>query len=252
MTGHRHASATGPGSAGATFSGPVTVLQGATALQSQPTPTPAVGTAGAAGATGAARQPNDRPSRSWLGILVALALAAGAGVWLWQRSQLPQPIAFEPLVVPPLPRASFRPAAETPVTVGGFWQVSQSTATRTNTPPLPLRLRSSPSAANESSPETMPLLSAGSILKVNRRQATADQSEWVQVQVCSLASGESLAEVPQESDGGGNAPTTERTTASLATLAQPGQQGWLLLEQLRTAAIPLVSQTTVQQGRCSP
>ncbi|NJL49250.1 MAG: serine/threonine-protein phosphatase [Leptolyngbyaceae cyanobacterium SM2_5_2] len=197
-----------------------------------------------------------RPWGRWLGgTAAALLMLAGAGWVYWQR-QL-QPAAITPVVGTwPLADLSGQPlqllalALTTDISVGSFWQVGAVTPSR----PLTTVLRLAPSptlAANTeegvASASVDPVLPTGSIVKVVSRQTLADQTDWVRLQVCSIPSGRSLAEVPTEfsSTAGGFPP------ASLTQqLTQPGDEGWVRRYHLYGAATVLDTVTPTQAGGC--
>jgi serine/threonine protein phosphatase PrpC len=193
--------------------------------------------------------PSPRRSGSWpwapvlVGAAVGLAALGGAVLALGQR---PQPLALQPLA-PRLPTAELTGksfvggalAATAEVPVGSFWQV-------TGGGEVPLSLLPQPATA-PTSPVT---LATGSLLRVVNRQGRPDNTNWVRLQVCSIPAGNSLAQVPQESDG------VTRPPAAIADLEQrlsaPGDQGWVQTRQLYSAATFLELVTPTQAGRCLP
>ncbi len=188
----------------------------------------------------------------WLGgTAAALLVLGGAGWTYWSRQ--PQPVALTPVLdtwpAADLAGQSLLPlglALTVDIAVGSFWQVSATPFTAPG-----LRLAPSPTlAANAdvtpSSATEAPAIPAGSILKVVSRQTLADQTDWVRLQVCSIPSGRSLAEVPTESD-----PTLVESSAALAQqLTQPGDEGWIRHYHLYGAATNLDTITPTQAGGC--
>jgi serine/threonine protein phosphatase PrpC len=135
------------------------------------------------------------------------------------------------------------------VEIGSFWQVSASTAGQG---PQPLVLMDQPTAnpVSATSDNAMPLLTAGSILKVVNRQTLADGTDWVRLQVCSIPAGVSFNQVPSESD---QPPASEIAADTLSRrLASPGDTGLLQEQWLYGAASSITVTTTEQLGDCEP
>lgn len=196
----------------------------------------------------------------WVGLGVLAALA-GVG---WAALQTFRPPA-QPLRSLQLSRFALVPAlqsgttaAPVPLAVGAFVQINRSTAgpdsspSRANGDLLTLQLGAEPvTTAGTGSSENAPLIPAGSILKIISRRAASDQTQWVRLQVCSMPSGSSLAEAPQETDAGAPSTPLGQPPSSLTTrLSQPGEVGWITEPQLVAAAVPLGQITATQKGVC--
>jgi serine/threonine protein phosphatase PrpC len=209
------------------------------------------------GTTALAQPVVRRPWRRWLGGAAAALLVLGGAGWAYWLRQ-PQPIAITPVIgawptadlagQPLLPLAL---ALTADISVGSFWRVSP--AVSSPVPTTVLQLTPSPtlgtdSEAAPSSATTAPVVPAGSVLKVVSRQTLADQTDWVRLQVCSIPSGRSLADVPTESDQS----LVEPSAATLAQqLSQPGDEGWAKHYHLYSAATTLDTVTPTQAGVCS-
>ncbi|MFK8182907.1 MAG: PP2C family serine/threonine-protein phosphatase [Phormidesmis sp.] len=94
----------------------------------------------------------------------------------------------------------------------------------------------------------------GGIVKVVE-QRTADQTEWARVQLCSIPSGESIEDVPSESDvpqpevsGAGDPLVTPPTNQPL--ILPPDAKGWAVVSQLAAVAENIQDLDLTQQGRC--
>lgn len=219
-----------------------------------------------------ATQAEVRPARSGMawgpffgGIAVVLAIL-GAVALAWSRR--PQtPAALQPLqsswsaalAGQPLPVTAL--AATVDVRVGSYWQSQQASATIPGLEPGGLLLRSQPKTpanaelaapgAPEAVPEAAPeaAVATGSVLRVVSRQTNADDVDWVQLRVCSIPSGTSLEQRPQET----NQPPVPAAEPNLSQrLLAPGDQGWVQSSQLYRAATFLELVTPAQSGRCLP
>ncbi|MGB3136102.1 MAG: protein phosphatase 2C domain-containing protein [Nodosilinea sp.] len=201
-----------------------------------------------------------RSGKAWLflgGIAAGLAIVGAVGLTLGRRSSAP--IALQPLQTWPLTALSGQPlpaialAATVDVNVGSYWQSRQATI------PLPslsdelsdglLRLRSQPGSSPGSSSDAESATSAvatGSVLRVVSRQTTADSVDWVRLRVCSIPSGSSLDQQPQE--------TAQPAPSAAPDLSQqlltPGEEGWVQTRQLYGAAAFLELVSPAQSGRC--
>nr|WP_242028351.1 PP2C family serine/threonine-protein phosphatase [Pseudanabaena sp. FACHB-2040] len=200
----------------------------------------------------------DRTRRSlWPWLLGLGAIAAALLGFLWwidQTRPAAQPLQSLRLsrftATPPLTPTS--PLSVT-VSVNSFWQVRATPApgSSAETSLMALQTGAEPSLAAPSAEENVPLIPAGSILKVISRQATPDRNQWVRLQVCSIPSGVSLAETPQETDSEAPTAPVNPAPATLSEqLSQPGEEGWVLEPQLTAAAIALSAATPTQQGVC--
>ncbi|MBD0335539.1 MAG: protein phosphatase 2C domain-containing protein [Cyanobacteria bacterium Co-bin13] len=227
--------------------GVATVLQGPTRLV-EPPATVLPPTAPAKGRTRRSPWP-------WLVGVGAIAAALLSSLWwLNQTQQSAQPLeslqlsrfTITPRLTPDSPLSSA-------VSVNSFWQVRATPAPGggAGTGLLSLQPGAEPSLAAPSAGENAPLIPAGSILKVISRRATPDRNQWVRLQVCSIPSGASLAETPQETDSGAPAVLPNPAPAALSEqLSQPGEEGWILEPQFTAAAIGLSAITPTQRGTC--
>lgn len=196
----------------------------------------------------------------WLLGAVATAILGTLAAGMWYRTRPEPPLALQPvsgslqalsqlnlkaLDIPPVPIPSD--------VIGSYWQVSQSTVTNLGktASPQPTTL-ASPSPAPSSPTAEATLLPAGSIVRIVSRQTTLSSGPWAHLEVCSIPSGNSLAQVPQESDQA--TPTDalpDRVAAAGLNLAEPGDQGWLAESQLYQSAVLMNQLTATQLGWCS-
>ena len=200
-----------------------------------------------------------------LGGAVLVALGTGVASWIYQLRQ-PQATA---MVSFPLPLSLVKVQANSletmtwavveTIQVGSFWQTGNATPLRR---PQLLELSQSPASPGEadttseaegavSTPAAMSneLVPTGSILKVVSRQTAADQTTWVRLQICSIPSGVSLDQAPQENDG--DAPSAVPPPDLSRRLSSPGQSGWVLESNLYRSATFLSRPTAIQRGTCS-
>lgn len=211
-----------------------------------------------------------------LGVLALGGMAAAGGLWFysWRQPQ-PQPMAMT-AVIPPLSLLQGQThgletlywAVADPVSVGDFWQTRQATFSGRSSglalSPLPPGTRDNISdrspdsdlegpsssgsmASVSSSPDA--LVPTGSILKIVSQPPVSDPLAWVEVQVCSIPSGESLNQRPQETT---TAPVPEDTPELQRRLASPGQSGWVETRHLYRVATPIADLTITQRGNCTP
>ncbi len=197
--------------------------------------------------------PPKRSGFPWVAFLggMGAVLAGLAGVgWVWSRSSA-EAIAFQPLTTRwatpaltgrPLPEAALAALVEVPV--GSFWQ-SAPTSRAGNIEVLQLGQQPALGATTEATPA----VATGSVLRVISRQTTADNVDWVRLRVCSIPSGESLEQQPQETS---QAPLPLSTAPDLGQrLVAPGEEGWVQPRQLYGAATFLELVTPAQAGRCT-
>ncbi|MBE9107938.1 protein phosphatase 2C domain-containing protein [Nodosilinea sp. LEGE 07298] len=203
-------------------------------------------------------QANVRPARSgmawgpFLGGIAVVLTGLGAVALAWDRR--PQaPVALQPLQTSwsiaalagqPLPATAL--AATVDVPVGSYWQSQQAATPGLETNGLLLRSQPGPPAdagvANAS-------VATGSVLRVVSRQTTADNVDWVRLRVCSIPSGASLDQRPQET----SQPPISAANPNLSQqLLAPGDEGWVQTRQLYRAAAFLELVTPAQSGRCLP
>lgn len=189
----------------------------------------------------------------WVGV-GAIATALGALLWWLRPLEAVQPFQSLQLsrftITPRLtPGSPTSPA----MTVGSFWQVQATpTGSGAGARPLTLQVGAEPRVAPSPAGQNAPLIPAGSILKIVSRRTTPDKAQWVHLQVCSIPSGMSLSQAPQETDLGAPAtPASGPATALTERLSQPGEEGWLLEPQLTAAARAIPGVTPTQKGVCS-
>ncbi len=185
---------------------------------------------------------------------IALVLATLGAVGLAFGRRQPAPLALQPLAPEwpisalsgqPLRRAALAATADIPV--GSFWQTDNGASV--SIAGGPLRMRSQPSGA-AGSPTDLPAgtaVATGSILRVVSRQTALDNTNWVRLQVCSIPSGASLDQLPQESDQPAPAAAPDLNQQLMA----PGAEGWVEIRQLYTAAATLDLVTPAQAGLCA-
>ncbi|MBW4481365.1 MAG: protein phosphatase 2C domain-containing protein [Tildeniella torsiva UHER 1998/13D] len=196
--------------------------------------------------------PSGFPWAAFLGGMgVVIAVLAGVG-WAIGRSAT-EPVALQPLATRwPLPALAGRPlpeaalAAIVDVQVGSFWQSAPVLDAVGNAE----LLRLSQQPALGSAAGDPPMVATGSVLRVVSRQTTADNGDWVRLRVCSIPSGESLEQQPQETD---QSPPALSTAPALGQrLLAPGEEGWVQTRQLYGAGALLELVTPAQAGRCTP
>ena len=204
--------------------------------------------------------PSPRSKFAWLpflgGITVVLTVLGVAALGFVGRQPEggPAPMALQPLSAQwptglggqPLLGAALAATVDLPV--GSFLQVTGAVngdrLTLLGQPKLGL------AAPGPESSALAVALATGSILKVVSRQTTADAIAWVRLQVCSIPSGRSLAQRPQETD---RSPLTQSAAPDLnQRLAAPGDEGWAQTRQLYGAATFLELVTPAQADRCLP
>lgn len=230
---------------------PVTQPGGATKLANAAT--------AAAASPGSAQTVQVAPSRRrarWpgLGLLaIAVALVSGGLSWWYLRSQPSpqplQPLGIAPTLVPSLPSLTVPTTTSAAVTIGSYWQVKGATSAPQLLPEPTATTATAGAAA------TTAALPAGSILKVTRRQVIADQTEWVQLQICSTPAGTAVIPPPQESDTPSPEVAPDAAPEPAASdrwnqLSLPGESGWMRLNLLLVESTPLSPPTPTQQGLC--
>lgn len=215
-------------------------------LTSIPQPRPQAPVASAARAQSGAHGVNRWPLWTGLGTAVLLVQA----VWFYhhQRQSTAAPIPWQSAIDRLAPGVTGEPLLQlarerlTPVSLGSLWQLRASSPGHVSDG---LRLVPSPQ------PGTIPgspMIGAGSIVRVTRIQTLADQTRWARLQVCSIPSGLSLAQMPQET----NQPLSRRNSAGSleGSLTPPGSQGWVRAYLLQQLADLLDSATRTQVGQC--
>ncbi|MBW4463504.1 MAG: protein phosphatase 2C domain-containing protein [Nodosilinea sp. WJT8-NPBG4] len=201
--------------------------------------------------------PTPVPSRSgfpWVPFLggVGIVLAAIAGVALALSRSSSEPVAFRPMTSSglgpalagrPLPEAAL--AAIVEIAVGSFWQSAPPLSATGNSELLQLSQQPALSATEETR-----AVATGSVLRVVSRQTTADNVDWVRLRVCSIPSGESLDQQPQETNQSSSALPTAPNLGR--RLLAPGEEGWVQTRQIYGAGTLLKLVTPAQAGRCTP
>jgi len=124
--------------------------------------------------------------------------------------------------------------------VPGIVSSSPDGTTPKNVEVLSLRLYPQPSNAAREIPGLIP---AGGIVQVLEQQVTTNQTRWVRLKLCSIPSGESLADVPAETDsptssgpaasgsasGSGSEPNSPASAQLSETMMlSPAAEGWAL------------------------
>ncbi len=120
----------------------------------------------------------------------------------------------------------------------------------------PLTLYPTPAAGTATNviPGTIP---TGGIVRVISKQTADDQSQWVQLKLCSIPSGETLADVPAETDAPDPAATgsqplnpSESTQIDRPLILSPGNEGWVVASQVAMVSEPIKDLQPTQKGSC--
>ncbi|MEO1682558.1 MAG: protein phosphatase 2C domain-containing protein [Cyanobacteria bacterium J06631_12] len=118
-----------------------------------------------------------------------------------------------------------------------------------------MTLYPSPDAGSRNDPNTITgTVPTGGIVQVMGKQTAEDQSNWVQLQLCSIPSGETLADVPAETDTPTgvspplNAPESVQTGRPL--MLSPGREGWIVESKLSTVSEAIQDLQPSQKGTC--
>lgn len=117
----------------------------------------------------------------------------------------------------------------------------------------PLTLYPNPTAS-ESPNAIAGTLPTGAIVQVLSKQTADDQSQWVQLKLCSIPSGESLSDAPAETDAGGedagalNLPETTQTDQPM--LLAPGSAGWIVESEVAAVSQRIQNLEPTQRGSC--
>lgn len=188
------------------------------------------------------------------GIAVVLALLGAAALAWERRSQVP--VALQPLqtrwsiaALAGQPLAEAALAATVDVPVGSYWQSRQAATSDLEDNGLLLRSQPGTPTAGLTNGSGATGVATGSVLRVVSRQTTADNVDWVRLRVCSIPSGASLDQLPQES----NQPSVPTAAPDLSQqLLAPGNEGWVQTRQLYRGAAFLDLVTPAQSGRCLP
>ncbi|MEO0770551.1 MAG: hypothetical protein AAFY72_14180, partial [Cyanobacteria bacterium J06649_4] len=95
----------------------------------------------------------------------------------------------------------------------------------------PIKLYSTPELGDKGDPnEITTTVSSGGIVQLVNKQQANEQSPWVQVRLCSIASGESLSVAPAETDSADLPELSEDPARAAAPLNTPESTRALLLE----------------------
>lgn len=124
------------------------------------------------------------------------------------------------------------------------------TAPPTNTHPSP----GTPNSASGTSGTvvgTIPgVIPTGGIVKVVNKQKSADQSQWVQIELCSIPSGATSADVPAETDQSSAPSAPESTNPEDPLVLAPGSQGWIIESKVAAVSEAIQDLQPSQQGNC--
>ncbi|PZO56318.1 MAG: hypothetical protein DCF15_09090 [Phormidesmis priestleyi] len=102
----------------------------------------------------------------------------------------------------------------------------------------------------------------GGIVQVISKQTTDDQSQWVQIKLCSIPSGASLTDVPTETDpkapasspAGSSGSTALNQPESVQTeqplILSPGSEGWIVESKMANISESIQDLQPTQKGRC--
>lgn len=185
-----------------------------------------------------------------------MVLAAIAGVGFALGRSFSEPVALRPLapLAPPesalalagRPLSEAALAALVEVAVGSFWQSAPPLSATGNSERLQLGQQPALDALGAESRA----VATGSVLRVVSRQTTTDNIDWVRLRVCSIPSGESLDQQPQETNQPPSAPSAAPNLEQ--RLLAPGEEGWVQTRALYGAATFLELVTPAQAGRCAP
>jgi serine/threonine protein phosphatase PrpC len=94
------------------------------------------------------------------------------------------------------------------------------------------------------------VIPTGGIVKVVNKQQSADQSQWVQLELCSIPSGATSAEVPAETDQSAPLNAPESTDPEQPLVLSPGSQGWIIESKVAAASEAIQDLQPSQQGNC--
>ena len=146
------------------------------------------------------------------------------------------------------------------VTVGSYLRVRQSdfpgivsgqTGEATDSAALQLRLYPKPSTVGREIPGTIP---TGGIAKVIQQQQ-AEETSWVQLQLCSIPSGDSIDDAPAETDAqgdsaGGSLNVPESPLVDEPMILSPDAEGWAIASSVAAMSENIQDLEPSQQGSC--
>ncbi|MEL7512742.1 MAG: hypothetical protein AAGM27_11455, partial [Cyanobacteria bacterium J06554_3] len=133
---------------------------------------------------------------------------------------------------------------------------------------VPLLYPSPEIGVNSSPNDILGTMPTGAIVQVVAKQTAEDESSWVQIQLCSIPSGESLSDVPTETDADASLDagpdTSQNSAAGLNTpesietdqplMLEPGKEGWMVEARLAAIARSIENPTETlqpsQKGSC--
>ncbi|MEL6468528.1 MAG: protein phosphatase 2C domain-containing protein [Cyanobacteria bacterium J06623_4] len=118
-----------------------------------------------------------------------------------------------------------------------------------------IRLYPSPDAGSRNDPNTITgTVPTGGIVQVMSKQTAEDQSNWLQLKLCSIPSGETLADVPAETDTptGVSPPlnTPESVQSDQPLMLSPGREGWIVESKLAALSEAIQDLQPSQKGTC--
>lgn len=129
--------------------------------------------------------------------------------------------------------------------------------TDSTVPPTNPAVSSAPESTALSQPITTPaLIPDGSILKVLQKQEDSEQGRWVRLQVCFAPVSDPAVSVSSAESGSGFSSPQSSETSLPSTesvpleVVSPGDVGWMLEEDLQSAAAANPELTPEQQGVC--
>lgn len=199
--------------------------------------------------------------------LVFLALAGGIFYLLFPRlgGQVQLPAANNPdeLSVPdepPVPASGAAAGTPASLDVGSYArirpsQASESQPSETNGSsagskfsPLVLYLAPEVSTRPEAIAGTIP---PGAIVRVLQKQTADDQTQWIQLKLCSIPAGESLSDVPSETDSvSGETSAPNLSQSGRSQILPPGNTGWITASDAAGVAQQVQNLEPTQQGSC--
>lgn len=103
------------------------------------------------------------------------------------------------------------------------------------------------------------LVPTGSIVKVLNQQTAEDGTQWVQIQLCTIPSGDTIGDVPVETDSTGDGGTAEGSVndvfnipeqADQPLLLSPGAEGWVQAPKVANTAEAIESLDPSQTESC--
>ncbi len=203
--------------------------------------------------------------------LALLFLVAVGGIFYFLlpslRGQLRSPVANNPDVSAPdepsVPASEAAAGAPASLDVRSYARIRQSQTSASEEPeangssvgggfsPLVLYLAPEASTSADAIAGTIP---TGAIVQVLKKQTADDQALWIQFKLCSIPSGESLSDLPSETDSiGGEASPPNLPQPPLNDQPQilpPGSTGWITASKAAAVSQQIQNLETTQQGSC--